>query len=78
MVNSRAQHCAGAMADEAGARDSAAGRDRREWDKRASASAPMFAGLPYFPFRLDTPEPLTLALLGAAFLMICWRICRRS
>lgn len=54
------------------------GRDRRKWGQPVSANAALFAGLPYFPFHFDTPEPLTMALFGAAFLMIAWRICRRS
>lgn len=51
---------------------------RREWEEPAQANTALLAGLPYFPFRFDTPEPLMLALIGAAFLMIAWRFCRRN
>lgn len=73
MTENRGQPCDGAEEWNSGA-----GCDPGRREKPAWANALAFAGLPYFPFRFDTPEPLTLALLGAAFLMIAWRFCRRS
>ncbi|GIU78108.1 MAG: hypothetical protein KatS3mg005_1346 [Bryobacteraceae bacterium] len=69
MVEKRGKKCAGA--EEWRLRP---GGNQRGWENPVPASAALFAWLPYLPFRFDTPEPLTLALFGAAFLMIAWRI----
>lgn len=77
MVECRGKMCAGArIADRIFRPEpcrTLAGRD-----EPAAASAVLLAGFPYFPYRVDTPEPFTLVLLGAAFLPLAWRICRRS
>jgi len=73
MVENRGKKCAGAEQWRLGP-----GGNQRGWENPVPANALLFAGLPYFPYRFDTPEPMTLALFGAAFLMIAWRICRRN
>ncbi len=77
MVDSEWRDCRGAEAPPL-VRASWAGRNRTDRQNRAAAGALLLAGLPYFPFRFDVPEPWMLTLAGAAFLLLAWRICRRS
>ncbi len=37
-----------------------------------------FLALPYFPWRLDMPEPATLFVIAVVLLAFAWRMCRRS
>ncbi len=45
--------------------------------RKAAWGAGFFA-LPYFPWRLDTPEPATLVVIAAVLLAFAWRMCRRN
>lgn len=50
-------------------------------DAETAAGGPrvaFFLILPYFPWRLDLPEPLTVAVIAAVLLFCGWRLCRRS